>query len=158
MKLKIEKQFKPYFILAIVLICSFILSISLFFIKNSGKRRVFIFPSADNGKYILEYRYLPKDPVQGKINLYLDEILLGSGVERTKLLFTPGTRAESCFLREGTLYINLTADLLAMGNGVINIKDGIDLLKENIMSNFHQVKKIEVFVDGKYAFESVDLK
>lgn len=158
MTLKNEKQFKPYYIISIVLIVAFLFSLCLFFLQKQGKRRVFIFPSADNGKYILEYRYLPKSPVQGDINLYIDEILLGSGVERTKMLFTSGTQAESCFLRDGTLYVNLTADLLSMGSGVVNIRDGIDLLKENVMNNFHKVKKVEVFVDGKYAFESVDLK
>lgn len=157
MNLKDEK-YTPYLAISMMLIASLLASLICFYVKNSGKRRVFIFPSADNGKYILEYRYLPEKPVQGDINLYVDEILLGSGVERTKMLFTPGTKAESCFLRNGTLYVNLTADLLAMGNGVVDIKDGIDLLKENIQNNFHKVKKVEVFVDGKYAFESDDLK
>lgn len=156
MKLKIEKKYTPYFVISIVLIVSLLLSLVLFFVQRQGKRKMFIFPSADTGKYIVEYRYLPKKPVQGDINLFVDEILLGSGVERTKMLFTPGTKAESCFLRDGTLYVNLTADLLSMGSNVINIKDGIDLLKENIENNFRKVKKVEVFVDGKYAYESVE--
>ena len=46
----------------------------------------------------MEYRYLSSDAVQGEINLYVDEILLGSSVPRTKMLFTAGTKVESCFL------------------------------------------------------------
>lgn len=151
---KIEKQYIPYVSIFGVILFTFLISMIVFFINNSGKRRAFIFPSADTGKYIVEYRYLPKNPVQGDIQLFVDEILLGSATERTKFLFTPGTKAESCFLRGGTLYINLNSDLIKMGNGVVEIREGTELLKENIKKNFGKVKRVEVFVDGKYAYES----
>lgn len=151
---KIEKKYIPYVSIFCALFLAFLISVVLFFINNGGKRRAFIFPSADTGKYIVEYRYLPRNPVQGDIQLFVDEILLGAATERTKFLFTPGTKAESCFLRGGTLYINLTSDLMQMGNGVVEIREGVDLLKENIKKNFGKVKRVEVFVDGKYAYES----
>lgn len=154
MTLKLEKKYISYIILSFVLLAVFVGSVVCYSLSKTGKRRAFIFPSADSGKYIVEYRYLPKNPVQGDINLYVDELLLGSGVERTKLLFTLGTRAEMCFLRNDTLYIDLSKDLLQMGNGVVSIREGVELLKKNIENNFPKVKQVEVFVDGKYAFES----
>ena len=96
---------------------------------------------------------MPAKPVQGNINLFIDELLLGSGVERTKLLFTPGTKVESCFLRKDILYLNLSDDLMQMGDGVLNIEDGVELLKKNIKSNFSKVKTIQIFVNGQFAFE-----
>ena len=131
----------------------FSLSLLLFLISNHKSRRLFIFPSVDTGKYVVEYRYLPNNPVQGDLNLFLDELLLGSGVERTKLLFARGTKVNSCFVRKGTLYLDLSAELLQSGYGVIDIKDGISLLKKNIHKNFFGIWKIEVFVDGKIAYE-----
>jgi len=131
----------------------FSLSLLLFLISNHKSRRLFIFPSVDEGKYVVEYRYLPNNPVQGDLNLFLDELLLGSGVERTKLLFARGTKINSCFVRKGTLYLDLSADLLQTGSGVINIEEGIKLLKKNVHKNFFGIWNIEIFVDGKYAYK-----
>ncbi|MBR1640458.1 MAG: GerMN domain-containing protein [Treponema sp.] len=115
---------------------------------------MFIFPSADNGKYIVEYRNLAKNSVQGDVGLYIDEILLGSSIERTKLLFTQGTEVLSCFQRDSVLYLNLTSNLLDMGDGVIEIKEGFALLEKNIKKNFPDIKKVEFFIEGKSVFEN----
>jgi hypothetical protein len=122
-------------------------------VTKDTHRRTFIFPSAEDGKYIIEYRNLTNHPHQGDINLYIDEILLGSTVERTKWLFTPGTRVISCFERDHVLYVNLSADLLQMGDGVIEIREGTELLKKNIMKNFSKIDSVEIFIEGKTAFE-----
>ncbi len=119
---------------------------------RGGARRTFIFPSADAGKYIIETRFLPENPVQGDIGLYVDELLLGSLSERTLLLFTPGTSVLSCFLRDGTLYLDLSDDMLAMGDGVADIKDAVRLLRRNLTDNFREIKEIELFVGGRYAY------
>lgn len=146
---KIRKITISIFIILFV----FILSLVLFFIKSKGIQRTFIFPSIETGKLVVEKRNLPKNPVQGDINLFIDELLLGSGVERTKLLFTLGTKVESCFLRGDILYLNLSDDLIQMGNEVLDIQDGVLLLKKNIEKNFPKVKTIQIFIDGKFAFE-----
>ncbi len=143
----------PYFIISVITLVLFCFSFLWYVIAKDTCRRTFIFPSADNGKYILEYRNLSEKPHQGDINLFVEEVLLGSTVERTKMLFTPGTKVLSCFKRNGVLYINLSQDLLEMGEGVIEIREGIELLKKNIMQNFSGIDSIEVFIEGKSAFE-----
>ena len=80
--------------------------------------------------------------------------LLYSTIERTKSLFASGTKVLSCFQRDQTLYLNLSSDLLEMGEGVIEIRDGMDLLKKNIQKNFSKIHEIEIFVNGKIAFEN----
>ena len=89
-------------------------SILLFFVKQNSKSYVFIFPSADDGSYIVERRNLSNNPAQGIIQLYVDELLLGSTVERTKLIFSSKTKVNSCFLRDNTLYLDLSDDLLSI--------------------------------------------
>ena len=101
---------------------------------------------------IVEYRNLDKNPVQGEVQYFIDEILLGSQLERTKKIFTFGTKVLSCFQRDEQLYLDLSADLLQMGDNVIDIKEGFDILKLNITKNFSDIKKINFFVDGKYAY------
>ena len=130
-----------------------VFSMFCYVVTKDTHRRTFIFPSAEDGKYIIEYRNLTNHPHQGDINLYIDEILLGSTVERTKWLFTPGTRVISCFERDHVLYVNLSADLLQMGDGVIEIREGIELLKKNIIKNFSKIDSVEIFIEGKTAFE-----
>ncbi len=141
------------FIISLLAAGLFIFSFFCYIITKDTCRRAFIFPSAENGKYIIEYRNLAEKPHQGDIGLYIDEILLGSTVERTKLLFTPGTRVLSCFERNHILYVNLSQDLLQMGDGVIEIREGTELLKKNIMKNFSEIDSVEIFIEGKSAFE-----
>jgi len=141
------------FITSLVIAGLFVFSLFCYVVTKDTCRRTFIFPSAENGKYIIEYRNLTEKPHQGDINLYIEEILLGSTVERTKLLFTPGTKLLSCFERNHILYVNLSKELLQMGDGVIEIREGTELLKKNIQQNFSRIDSVEIFIDGKSAFE-----
>ena len=143
----------PIFIISLIVIGLFVFSYMGYLVSKDSHRRVFIFPSAEDGKYIIEYRNLTNKPHQGNIQLYIEEILLGSTVERTKLLFTPGTKVISCFERKHVLYLNLSNDLLSMGDGVVDIREGTELLKKNIKENFSEIDSIEIFIDGKSAFE-----
>lgn len=144
----------PIFIISLTIIGIFVFSFMGYVISKDGHRRVFIFPSAENGKYIIEYRNLTKKPHQGDIQLYIEEILLGSTVERTKLLFKPGTKVISCFERKHVLYLNLSNDLLDMGDGVVEIREGTELLIKNIKENFSEISEVQIYIDGKSAFEN----
>jgi hypothetical protein len=143
----------PIFIISIAVIALFVFSFMCYVISKDSHRRTFVFPSAENGKYIIEYRNLAEKPHQGDLQLYVEELLLGSTVERTKMLFTPGTRVISCFERKHVLYLNLTNDLLSMGDGVVEIREGTELLIKNIKDNFSEIDQVELFIDGKSAFE-----
>lgn len=156
--ISIKKYFTSEYILrtliAILMVASLIFSLFVFLVRKDTVRRTFIFPSVDNGQFIIEYRNLNKEPVQGDVNLFIDELLLGSTIERTKSLFTPGTKVLSCFQRGEVLYLNLSSDLLNMGEDVIEIKEGMDLLEKNIKKNFSKIHEVLIFVNGKIAFEN----
>jgi hypothetical protein len=40
-----------------------------------------------------------------------------------------------------------------MGEGVIEIREGVELLKKNILKNFSKIDSVEIFIEGKTAFE-----
>ena len=141
------------FIITLLAAGLFAFSYFCYIVTKDTCRRTFIFPSAEDGQYIIEYRNLAEKPHQGDIGLYIDEILLGSTVERTKWLFSPGTRLLSCFERNHILYVNLSQELLQMGEGVIEIREGTELLKKNIMKNFSEIDSVEIYIEGKSAFE-----
>ncbi len=147
-----QKNF-PLFLISLIIVWAFVFSFFWYIISNKTHRRTFIFPSADTGKYIVEQRNLVRNPHQGDLQFFIEEMLLGSTVERTKLIFAPGTKLLSCFERNHVLYVNLSKELLQMGDGVAEIKEGTELFKKNIKKNFSEVHSIEIYIDGKSAFE-----
>lgn len=138
------------FIISIALLLILLFSLAIYFVKNNSKSYVFIFPSADNESYIVERRNLSKDSVQGEINYFIDELLLGSSVERTKLIFSLGTKVNSCFLRDDILYLDISEDLLNIDESSYPIENGINLLKENILKNFSNINKVELFIGKRF--------
>jgi hypothetical protein len=70
------------------------------------------------------------------------------------MIFTQGTTIRSCFLRDGILYLDLSAELLKSSSNTILISEAFELLEKNIKVNFNSVKELEIFVDGKYALEN----
>ena len=147
------KKYIPIIVAVVISLGILLISAGIYKKTNYGSKYVFIFPCVDDGKYVLETRYLKENPNKTQLHYFVDELVLGSGLERTKYLFTPGTKVNSCIERNKTVYIDLSADIIYMGHNVVQIKDGIELLKQNIMRNFTNIEKVQVFVDGKYAFE-----
>ena len=119
-----------------------------FFSRIGSDRRVFLYPLSGSSKIKKEVRYLNSHPVQGKINYYVDELILGPSFYRGRSLFTPGTAVEYCFLSEKTLYVGLSQEAVLQENGAQKLSEGLALLKKNIKKNFTGIKDIEVFIDG----------
>jgi hypothetical protein len=133
----------------LVLGVSCALSMLLYFISFPGYRRIMYYPRFDNKRVSAEVRCLPVHPVQGNVALFVDELLLGPVTERSRPLFSPGTRAEFCFVRGKTLYVGLSKDVLYQSDPATDIKRGTELFRKNILKNFGYIHSVELFVDGK---------
>jgi len=142
---------KPFLIIAVVLFC-----ISFFFwiLKWPGTRYVLFFQASDSSRLCMEARYLHFHSGQSHISAFVDELLLGPETERFRPLFSPGTRAGFCFVRKGVLYVNLSPELLQEAGGASAIREGTVLFRRNILENFRNIKKIEMFADGKRMYEN----
>ena len=119
-------------------------------VTRGTKRHVFYFSVIGTERLVREVRYLPKHPVQGDVQLYVDELLLGPETQRARPLFSLGTKNEFCFVRGKTLYVGLSKDVLYQIPEADTITKGIALLCKNIKKNFHDIKNIALFIDGKY--------
>ena len=150
---KFVKKYLAQIIISVLLIAVFLVTVLHFVFAEKVAKREFLFPSADDKSVIVEYRKLPENPRKNDIQVFVEELLLGSSVERTKNLFTVGTDVLSCFEREGVLYLNLSSDLLFKSKGVVPIAEGADFLEKNIKLNFPEIKTVELYVDGNLAFE-----
>lgn len=137
--------------LSIIFASIIVFSIALHFFSHIGtNRRVFIYPLAGSSKTQKEVRYLASKPVQGKVCLYVDELVLGPSFYRGRPLFTLGTRVEYCFQRDKTLYVGLSKEAALQGNGAVPFNKGAAMLKRNIKKNFTGIKSIELFIDGNF--------
>ncbi len=126
-----------------------LLFFALYFFSHLGRdRRVFIYPVSGSSKTQKEVRYLNSQPVQGKINYYVDELILGPSFYRGRALFTPGTAVEFCFLSEKTLYVGLSKEAVLQENGAPLLSEAVALFRKNIKKNFTGIKDIEIFVSG----------
>ena len=135
-----------YFLIVVILLAGFI-SFLCWLISFPGIRRVYNYSSLDGKKTFIEVRFAPVNPVQGNIAYYVDELLLGPIQDQGSPIFVRGTKVNSCFERDGILYVDLSKDLLAADP----VK--FELFKKNIKHNFRYIKEVVLFVDGKIPFE-----
>ena len=143
----------PRGIIASALGAAFLFSLAVFQAKTPGRRYVFRFQSVDSGRNNIEWRFLKKIKGSQKQALYVDELLLGPRTERSRPLFSPGTKAEFCFERGRVLYVCLTSSSLEKTGNASEIMDGIALFKKNVNAAFPMLKKIEIYIDGKGILE-----
>lgn len=127
----------------------FLFSFAAFLARKPGFRYTFRFQSVDSGKNNIEWRYLPYRRGRERVVLYAEELLLGPKTERSRPIFSPGTKLDFCFEREKTLYVGLTPALLEKTGNASEIMEGIELFKKNIRNSFPKYKKIELFIDKK---------
>lgn len=145
--IKVKKAI-PYSAI-IIFLAALLFSFCKFIIYKTNDRYVMYFESLNNGKICTEVRFLPEKPVQGKEQLFVDELLLGPMTNRYRHLFTKGTRTEFCFVRNKTMFVGISKDALQISAETADIKKGMRLFKKNILKNFKNINTIEMFIDGK---------
>ncbi len=143
---------KSPFVAAGFFLGTLIFSAIFFANKNSVERYLFYFHSFENDQLCTEVRYLPKNPTQGKIQLFVDELLLGPMTNRYKSIFVRGTKVEFCTLEGNTLYVGLSSDALQTSTDTENLRERVSLFKLNIVKKFTEIKTVLVYIDGKSAF------
>lgn len=125
-----------------------ILVISMLFLPDS-KRFVFFFPENTTGKVRTEIRYLPKArTVEERLGLYIDELVLGPINSFYTPLYPKNVRIESCFIRKSAVYINLSRKALEIELGGISSFSAFNLFKKNVFTNFKNLDKIHMYIDG----------
>ncbi|MEE3410271.1 MAG: hypothetical protein VZQ47_06835 [Treponema sp.] len=138
---------REVFLVAIVFL--FLLSLAFYLAKTPQKRYTFRFQSVDSGRENVEWRFLPSRKGGKKIELYVEELLLGPKNERSRPVFSPGTKADFCFERDRILYVNLTPDLLVKSGNASEIMEGIELFKLNVKKAFPRLKNVEIYIEKR---------
>jgi hypothetical protein len=136
----------------LVMAVLFALSLLLFVQKRPGPRRVFYFAGFEGTETQKEVRFLARNPVQGDVRLFVDELLLGPLTNGYQMLFVPGTKAVMCEEDKRTLYVDLTMDLeafFAPERTALPWEEGAALFRKNIRANFPALRDVVLFINGK---------
>ncbi|HOQ93124.1 MAG TPA: GerMN domain-containing protein [Treponemataceae bacterium] len=142
-------------IVALIILASLcIISLSLFFIFNKKARFVFYFQHRDTGVLQVESRYLPKVKKGDRLNLLIDELLLGPMADRSLPLFPRNTRSLSTALVGKTLYVNLSSEALNILDEASTNKEGAALFRKNIFRNVRKIDIIQIYIDGSSIYEN----
>lgn len=139
--------------IVIVLFFSLIFSLVMFYLNGYSQRRVFLWEHLDKEGLFAENRYFPKNQYLDEVELYVSELLLGPIGERYKSIFASGTKLKSCFLREQTLYVDLSLDAHFSDKKVSQIREGSEIFKKNIFRNFRKIDKINIYIEGRKIFD-----
>lgn len=143
---------------AVVIVLSLVMlavtaAVSFVRLRMDRERAVMYFTSFGTDDVCTEVRYFPKNPIQGEVAFFVDELLLGPMTNRYKPLFARGTRAEFCTLEGDTLYVGLSGDALSVSKESADIETGIKLLKVNIVKKFTKINTVLVYIGGKSVYK-----
>lgn len=112
---------------------------------------------ADVSSVKTESRRLPSEPVQGKVKLYVEELLLGPESERLQPLFSLDSSVDFCFVRnesgKDVLYLGLSESSVYNLPPNADIQNRIAILRENIRKNFKNIEKIVLFIGDNFVNE-----
>ena len=135
-------------VLFFIVVAGLAFSLGRFALKHPGERRIMYFQSMDTDSIVCENRYIKTEEGMDEVEAFVDELLLGPMTNRFVRLFPLGTKTESCFVKDDILYVNLSKEALLTSPETCSVKDGVRLLKENVVKNFTYINTVDVFIDG----------
>lgn len=141
------------------LLVALIFSVTMFCIGTEGHQRIFLFESMDKPGLFIETRtlvpYQDNQDLQADIEQYIRDLLLGPLTNRFRFVFSFGTKLESCFIRDGVLYVNVSSQALKPNETTSSIEQGVNVFKKNIVTNFPQINSVEFFINSVKAYENL---
>lgn len=132
----------------------FLVMVSLFFRPNTN-RTIFFFPGNRAKSICTEIRYLPKiQDINDRLTQYVGELLLGSISPEFIPLYPKDVKIFRCFVRNKTAYIDVSSKALEKSSEYITYIDAFELFKKNVFTNFRNLDKIYMYIDGVEIYSS----
>lgn len=138
------------FLVAVAVLVSVL---AYFFLPFQRTRYYLEFPDAISGKLRGEVRYAPSHASLEKAAAVLcAEILAGPENLKSRPHFSRDTRVRSLMVRGGTLYLDLSRDLvLGLPEGG-SFRQSLDSVEKSLKKNLIGVKKVVLTVDGNETY------
>jgi hypothetical protein len=141
-------------IVGLVFLAALIISIMLFlFLGNKRDSQVLYFPS-DSARHglVAERRFVPRyGSLEKDVAALAEEILLGPSHVHSLRLFPRGAQVLATMVNGRTLYLDLSADVLAADDDVpLKGQDALEALKKTIVFNFPRFRDVVFLIDGQH--------
>ena len=153
------KRLPTKFFILLLLFIAFLFITIIFMTFDADRRveRVLFFPDEDGLQLIGELRRLPvRDELEGNIELFIDELILGPGEIDLYRLFPEGVRLESLLFDGNTLYLGFSENLVTTAETVpLSFNGIITSVNEAVVFNFPEVKEVKTAVGGEPVEETV---
>jgi len=130
----------------------FVLSLVLYiFTGSSYVNRVLFFPAEGSLHLAGELRRLPKSARdEENIKLVVDELILGPVELSLKKLLPKHTTVRTCMLRDRTVYLDLSPELIVNTEGTeLSVDESLFGIEQSIRFNFPGVERVIFFIDGE---------
>ncbi len=147
-----KKRFTRSMLWGGILCGIFTLSLVLYiFTGSSYVNRVLFFPVEGSLHLAGELRRLPKeDRNEDNIELLVDELILGPVDLSFKKLLPKDTTVRTCMLRDRTVYLDLSPELIVNQEGTeLSVDESLLGIERSIRYNFPGVEDVIFFIDGE---------
>ncbi|WP_149553681.1 GerMN domain-containing protein [Treponema pectinovorum] len=144
-ELKTNKKLLMFALMSLI----FFISLIFYLVGFSGSNYSFKYYEAGTSyKTVYETRKVKSLRGYSSMERYVEELLLGSTVQRAMPIFPLGTRILSCLYKKNVFYLNLSEDALFNFSEDFDFEKSFELLEKNLKDNFKSIKKVELFIDG----------
>ncbi len=139
-------------VVGLVLLGAFVISLAVFLLVGNGTvERILYFPREYGRGLIAEPRFLTRHrSAEDNIAELVEGVLLGPSRHSAARLFPRGGSVRAAMLRGHTLYLDLSARVLAEDPEVpVGASDAFEILFRSIRFNFPRVHQIVLYLDGQ---------
>jgi hypothetical protein len=126
-------------------------SLTVYLASNPWTRRIFFFPTAGGERIQGEVRWLPaRGGLEAKIDLYLEEAILGPTRPLLDRIVARDTRLLSVVTHQQTVYADLSWNVIQgeAGSG-LSLEQSLQLLANGVYFNFPRVRRLFLLIDGQ---------
>jgi len=154
----IKRFSKKFFILSSIFIVFFLATL-VFMAFDADRRveRVLFFPDEEGSQLLGELRRLPvREELDGNIELFIDELILGPGEIDLYRLFPEEVKLESLLLDGNKLYLGFSENLVTTAQTVpLSLNGIITAAADAVVFNFPEVKEVKTAIGGEPVEENV---
>jgi len=147
----VQRQWKPLFVSAGLLVLILAASLALFEVGGHWKRRVLFFPGVEGVKLSGEARFLPRrNHLEARVSQLAEEAVLGPMSPILRRYLPRETAVQSVVVRQGVAYVSVSWHVLRGTKEYHGTTyDALQALANTILYNFHRIRKLYLLVDGQ---------
>ena len=156
-----SKRISRKFFILLTLFAAFFLLTLVFMTFDADRRieRVLFFPDEEGQKLYGELRRLPvRDNIEGNIELYIEEMLLGPVSIDLYRIMPQDVELESLLLDENILYLGFSENLITSAETVpMSFSAIIMEVEKSVVFNFPEIKEVKTAIGGEPAVDTFEM-